>query len=267
MNVQGNSYTFIYASLMVVVVAALLSFVAINLQPLQKKNIRIEKKRDILSSIGVSSTAENADDLYEQYIKDESVIDIKGKAQEGVEAFNVNLKKELVKPPAERNLPLFKCEKNDSNFVVVPVRGKGLWGPIWGYIAMQENVEKIELEPDVVVETDSITGDTIRQETKQNFKEVKTYSTIYGAVFDHKGETPGLGAEINQYWFEEPFSGKKIFDKNGNFISIEVVKGGAPPDSRNAVDAISGGTITSKGVEAMLDTCLYNYTTYFKNKK
>ena len=93
-----------------------------------------------------------------------------GELQDGVVAFDVDLKKEMEKNASERNLPVFKCQKQDSTFLIVPVRGKGLWGPIWGYIAMLEENEKIELEPTIIIETDSITGDTIRRDIKQNFK-------------------------------------------------------------------------------------------------
>jgi Na+-transporting NADH:ubiquinone oxidoreductase subunit C len=123
-------------------------------------------------------------------------------------------------------------------FIVIPVYGKGLWGPIWGYVSFhKENI------------------------TKQGMPH---FNTIYGVMFDHKGETPGLGAEINQPSFMLPFRGKKIFDKDGSFVSVEVVKGGADPSSLHEVDGISGGTITSKGLEAMLDSCLSSYQTYFK---
>jgi Na+-transporting NADH:ubiquinone oxidoreductase subunit C len=83
-------------------------------------------------------------------------------------------------------------------------------------------------------------------------------------MFDHKGETPGLGAEINQPFFMDPFNGKKIFNEQGEFVSVDVVKGGADPSSPHQVDAISGGTITSKGLEAMLDSSLISYQNFFK---
>ena len=89
-------------------------------------------------------------------------------------------------------------------------------------------------------------------------------NTIAGAVFDHKGETPGLGAEINTGWFQEPFIGKTIFNEEGEFVSVEVVKGGADPSSMHQVDAISGGTITSKALEEMMIDCLAGYVAHFK---
>ncbi len=112
------------------------------------------------------------------------------------------------------------------------MRGKGLWGPIWGYIALSED-----------------------------------FNAIYGANFDHKSETPGLGAEINEQWFQDMFKGKNIFNEQGKFVSVEVMKGGAPDDAAHAVDAISGGTITSNGLENMIMDCLAPYQAYFEKNK
>ncbi|HQQ12675.1 MAG TPA: FMN-binding protein, partial [Bacteroidales bacterium] len=93
------------------------------------------------------------------------------------------------------------------------------------------------------------------------------FNTIYGAMFDHKGETPGLGAEIGQQWFIEPFKGKTIFDQNGKFTSIQIIKGGAADDNPHGVDAISGGTITSKGVEKMIFDNLGSYQAFIQTHK
>jgi Na+-transporting NADH:ubiquinone oxidoreductase subunit C len=110
----------------------------------------------------------------------------------------------------------------------MPLRGTGLWGPIWGYISLQPNM-----------------------------------NTVFGAVFDHQGETPGLGAEISTEWYQKYFIGKTLFQDSTKFVSIKVIKGGAKKDDSHAVDAISGGTITSKALEAMIDTCLVQYKTFF----
>jgi Na+-transporting NADH:ubiquinone oxidoreductase subunit C len=91
-------------------------------------------------------------------------------------------------------------------------------------------------------------------------------STIYGAIFAHAKETPGLGAEISEDFFQEQFPGKMIFNESGEFISVKVLKGGTDPDDPFAVDAISGGTITSVALQEMMYDCLGNYETYFKNK-
>lgn len=236
MNTQGNTYTFLYAAIMVIVVATILSVTAISLQPRQDKNKEIEKKSQILTTIGKGSDAAEAEDkdkfiedLYAKLITNTYVVNVEGEKVEGVDAFTVDLKKELDKPVEEQNLPVFEYSDGQSTKYILPVRGKGLWGPIWGYVALQEDM-----------------------------------NTIYGVVFDHQGETPGLGAEINQDWFEDPFKGDKIFNQEGEFVSIEVVKGGTSPDNPHGVDAISGGTITSKGLEAMLYDSLIKYKSFFK---
>ena len=238
MKVQSNSYTFIYATIIAFVVATGLALVSLALQPLQVKNVEVEKKQNILTSLRVISDKKNAEDLFEKYITTQFTINSKGEKVEGVDPFNINLREEMKKPADRRNLPAFEAAKNDSMFMVIPVYGKGLWGPIWGYMSFS-------LE-------DSVSNG------------MPHYSTVYGVMFDHKGETPGLGAEINQTPFQLPFRGKKIFDPQGNFISVKVVKGGADVGALNEVDAISGGTITSKGLEAMIDSCLVNYQSFFK---
>lgn len=227
MNRDSNSYTFIYASALVVLVAALLSIAAIGLKPAQSKNVRVAKKTDILKSVGIPSTAVDAEAKYEQYIKQTFIVNAQGNNVDGA-AFDVDLKAELTKPVAERQLPVYVSQlDNGSTKYILPVRGKGLWGPIWGYIAVNDDKQ-----------------------------------TIYGANFGHKGETPGLGAEIEKEFFQVQFKDKKIL-KNGQ-VSFAVAKGGAAPGDEYAVDAISGGTITSKGVEAMLIECLDAYSAFLK---
>ena len=225
----SNTYIYVFSIVMVVSVALLLSLAALQLKPFQDKNIEVEKKQNILASVRINSTVKDAVDLYAKYITESFVLNNKGEKQEGIDAFAIDMKVELGKPASERMLPVYVATlENGVKAFVMPLRGKGLWGPIWGYIS---------LEPDL--------------------------NTIYGAVYDHQGETPGLGAEINMEWFEDPFRGKTIFQDSTTFVSVKVLKGGAPKDDTHAVDAISGGTITSKGLEAMLDSCLVQYKTYF----
>ena len=227
MNRDSNSYTFIYASALVVIVAALLSIAAIGLKPAQSKNVRVAKKTDILKSVGIPSTAADAEAKYKQYIKKTYIVNAAGDEVDG-EAFDVDLKVELTKAVSDRLLPIYECLLDDgSKKYILPVRGKGLWGPIWGYIAVNEDKQ-----------------------------------TIYGATFGHKGETPGLGAEIEKEFFQVQFKGKKIL-KDGK-VKFTVAKGGAAPGDDYAVDAISGGTITSKGVQAMLLECLDAYSAFLK---
>ena len=225
MNVDSNFYTFGFATIMVVIVAALLSYAAIGLKPFQDRNIELEKQQNILSSIGINVERDLAEDAYSKYIKEELVLNYKGELVDG-SAFEIDLNKELKKDRVNQLLPLFISNIDGVKQYIIPLRGKGLWGPIWGFIALEEDV-----------------------------------NTVYGAVFDHKGETPGLGAEINQAFFQEPFVGKSIFDDK-DFTSIRVVKGGAPEGDNHAVDGISGGTITSDGVTDMLLERLNMYLPY-----
>jgi Na+-transporting NADH:ubiquinone oxidoreductase subunit C len=230
MNVDSNSYTFGFATMMVIIVAALLSYAAIELKPFQDTNIELEKQQNILSSIGVDVQRDLAKEVYSKYIKQEIVLNYKGEEVDG-DAFEIELKKELKKANSDQALPLFISNVDGFKQYIIPLRGKGLWGPIWGFIALEEDL-----------------------------------NTVYGAVFDHKGETPGLGAEINQSFFQEPFIGKSIFDGE-TFKSIRVVKGGAPEGDNYAVDGISGGTITSDGVTDMLLERLNMYLPYITRLK
>jgi Na+-transporting NADH:ubiquinone oxidoreductase subunit C len=244
MKVQSNSYTFIYSSVIVMLVATLLALAATALRPAQERNVEIEKKQNILSSVRIRSTREDVQPLYGQFISDSYTLNSKGEKISGIDPFTINMREELKKPAEKRNLPVFECTKNDSLFLIIPVYGKGLWGPIWGYISLVKD-KRSPADSTMFI----------------------PYKKIYGAVFDHKGETPGLGAEINQLTFQLPFRDKVIFNSKGQFTSIKVVKGGSNPSAGNEVDAISGGTITSKGVQAMIDTCLTRYQTYFKSSK
>ena len=224
---------------MVMLVATLLSFVAEQLKPFQEKNVEIEKKLDILRSVGIARDIDDVKDKdayveeeYEKNITKSFAVDVEGEQIQDVDAFRVNLKAELAKPPEERSLPVFiYVEEDGTEIYIMPMQGKGLWGPIWGYISLKEDM-----------------------------------STIYGAIFAHAKETPGLGAEINTEWYQAQYLGKKIFDEDGTFTSIRVVKGGADPADPHAVDAISGGTITSVALQEMMEVCLGNYKTFFKNK-
>jgi len=228
----SNRYIFTFSAIMVIAVATLLSLAATLLQPAQERNLEIEKKKNMLESINITATRENTETLYEKYIKEGFVINAKGELVEGVDAFTVVLKNEQKKPIDEQYLPVFKAVPDDGkNVIIIPVEGKGLWGPIFGYVSLESDM-----------------------------------NTIYGVNFDHKGETPGLGAEINTSEFESQFHGKKLFDSD-KFISVQVMKGGASEGDIHGVDAISGGTITSKGLQNMLFDCIEKYNTYLlKNR-
>ncbi len=247
MDSNSNSYIFIYSVVMVVIVAAVLSTAATVLKPMQEQNIRNEKMSAILASASIESTAKNAEELYNKYVTQELVVnangDIVGTYANGnldgdIRAFKVNLKTEQYKQRQGEDFvsPLYVVQNNGETLYVIPMLGKGLWGPVWGNVALKEDL-----------------------------------NTVAGIIFDHKGETPGLGAEITESGFEHQFVGKTIFKDNGDFISVKIQKGGAktlPADMQNhAVDAISGGTITSDAVSEMMKDCLNNYVPYIKNQK
>lgn len=228
-----NKYIFIFSSVMVVVVAVFLSLAATLLQPRQNRNLEIEKKKSMLESIGIASDGKNTEELYDKYIKESFVLNNKGEEVPGADAFTIDLKVEQKKSPEEQLLPVFRATPDDGEKVtIIPMQGKGLWGPIFGYVSLGSDM-----------------------------------NTIYGVTFDHKGETPGLGAEINTTGFESMFPGKKIFEGD-KLVSIGVLKGGAKKDDPHNVDAISGGTITSKGLQKMLSDDFGKYREYLiKNRK
>ncbi len=228
---MSNRYVFIYASVMVIVVALILSGAATLLRPLQERNMRIEKMQNILSTIHISAERAEAEELFNRYITVTKVVNHEGDEVEG-DAFEVDLQDENRKPVEERLLPVFIADVDGENYYIVPVRGAGLWGPIWGYLGLESDL-----------------------------------ATIAGANFDHASETPGLGAEIADRQFEEQFSGKRIYDEDGDFRPVTVIKGTAPPDDPHRVDGISGGTITSNGVTNMLRDGLEVYKSYFEKLK
>lgn len=235
---HSNKYILIYSIVMVVIVAVSLTIVAVQLKPAQDENIRIEKMQNILSSVNIPIAEipkKEIGALYDKYITSAVAVNVKGEETitDPARVFKIEVVNELKKPADQQSLPVFiaRLDNGDTAYVL-PLRGKGLWGPIWGYISLKSD-----------------------------------FNTIYGAMFDHKGETPGLGAEIGQQWFIDPFKGKTIFDQNGNFTSIHVIKGGAADDNPHGVDAISGGTITSKGVEKMIFDNLVSYQAFIQTHK
>ncbi|MBK9191248.1 MAG: NADH:ubiquinone reductase (Na(+)-transporting) subunit C [Crocinitomicaceae bacterium] len=227
---NSNSYTFIFAIVLVVVVGIALSAVAIGLKPYQDANAIIKKKMDILGALSIECTRENANEMYDKYILvDEcKVLNTQGQEVEG-EAFDLDIQKEFrdqTIKPEDRKFPLYVASVDGEKRYVLPMVGKGLWGPIWGYMAIKADK-----------------------------------SSIFGAKFDHKGETPGLGAEITQAFFYSQFESESI-SEGGVYKQIKIVKDGSGTQPFR-VDGITGGTITSKGVEEMLDRTLQVYVKYF----
>lgn len=242
-----NGYIFRYSAIMVIIAAALLSTAAMLLKPFQERNMAIDKMGGILASAQIPDVdASNAIQLFNEYVKEEIVINQSGEVIEAYKdgnmedgkAFKIDMKKELYKKSKGEpfELPLYVIEKNGTKSYIIPLRGVGLWGPIWGNIALNNDL-----------------------------------NTVIGVTFDHKGETPGLGAEIIADFFTNQFIGKTIFDKNNNFTSIMVVKGGItklPQNQRiHGVDAISGGTITSDAVSDMIENVLECYLPYLQKNR
>ena len=227
---NSNAYTFGFAILMVIVVGSLLAVASQGLKTRQEKNATDKKMMSILSAINIDATRENAQEMYNKYVIDSKIISGKDLS---AEAFNVDIKKEFRDKNisvSDRNYPLYICEKDSDKYYIIPVIGTGLWGPIWGFVALESD-----------------------------------FKTIYGANFDHKSETPGLGAEIKYASYSDQYTGETISDTTGSFQPIIVVKDGSGSGINSKVDGITGGTITSKGVEEMTTRTLEVYVNYFKS--
>ncbi len=231
MNRDSNAYTFIFAAVMVVVVAATLAFAATALKPMQDDNVRKEKMQNILNTIGIETDREGAQEKFDKYITQQLALKADGTVDEATDAFKIELNKELKKDVSEQRFPLFIADVDGKNYYIIPLRGAGLWNAIFGYIALEDDL-----------------------------------NTVKGTVFDHVGETPGLGAEITQGWFQERFKDEKILDNSGKLVGITVQKGytGGNDKDDNAIDAISGATITGDGVTDMILERLEHYLPYFK---
>ena len=230
-NKDSNGYTFMFAIALVVVVGAGLAAVSIGLKPMQDANQRVKKKMDILGALNIETDRTNAEAKYEEVIlaDDCIVLDSDGNEISGAIAFDVDIKKEYKNKnidPKDRQFPLYVASIDGGTKYVIPMVGSGLWGPIWGYVA---------------VDSDK--------------------NSIIGAKFDHQGETPGLGAEIKQNFFTSQYIGETLAS-GGTYKTIKVVKDGSGKDPAK-VDGITGGTITSKGVEEMVDRTLQVYVKYF----
>lgn len=231
-NKQSNVYTIVYITVMVIVVGAALALTAMSLKDKQTENAQADKMKQILMSVRIASDRASVVDDYHRYITSTLVVNEQGDTIEGADAFALNVAVEAKKPAAERELPVYVCTLPDAGVkYIIPLAGMGLWGPIWGYVSLDDDC-----------------------------------TTVYGAFFDHQDETPGLGAEITKPAFTDQFRGKQMF-KDDQFVPVTVVKKGqVPQGNQDYVDGISGGTITSKGVAAMLDDCLSPYKAFLESK-
>jgi Na+-transporting NADH:ubiquinone oxidoreductase subunit C len=245
LNKENNVYTIVFAIIMVIIVGGLLAFLATTLKPTQQTNVMNEKKQNILQATGFyedksSVTRESAGADFDKYVVRRITIDFEGNIKTDKtpadpidgndDAFNIDLRKEFsnVKDKKKRNYPIFVCEKDGERVYVISCSGKGLWDDVWGYIGLADDGK-----------------------------------TIKCAVFDHKGETPGLGSVITEAKFQNGFVGKVIAENN-SYKPIEVVKPGQPLDERK-VEGLSGATFTAKGVDEMMARNFEVYYNFFQN--
>ena len=221
-NKNSNAYIIIYTVVMVVIVGALLAFLATSLKPKQDANVLNEQKTSIMKAFG------EPDANFDEVVTVGSITDGEFVAVEDVTATFELLGDRKALAAVENNLPIFKMEKDGAEKFVLPIVGKGLWGDIWGYVSLAKVEGNVE---------------------------------ITGIVMDHAGETPGLGAEITTAKVQDMFKTKKLYDESGAF-AVRMQKGGAKNEYQ--VDAISGGTKTCDGVNAMLETSIGKYESFLR---
>ncbi len=242
-NTEKNSYTVLFAIIMVIVVGTILAFLASGLRPQIDENERFEKQQNILYAMGVNNNEGEGDvsfiptteveAQFSKFIKEQYVMNAKGEVQPNDEAYLINIKKQLaaVKKGEDASLPLFIGEKDGKKSYILPMYGKGLWDAIWGFVSLDEKM------------------------------------VIQGVYFDHKGETPGLGANIKLRFFMDDFNGEYVLDGT-QFKGVSVAKGNNDPLNKDKkdyeVDALAGATITGNGVSAMIKESLNLYKPYLQ---
>lgn len=220
-NKNSNVYIIIYTVVMVVIVGALLAFLATSLKPMQDANVLNEQKVSILKAFGEADA--NFDEVVTGRLVGGEFVAINAGDKAEEQAIFDLLGNRKALSEAEDNLPIFKLVKDGATKYVLPIVGKGLWGDIWGYVSLQQSDDNV---------------------------------VITGIVMDHAGETPGLGAEIATPTVQNAFQGKTLYNAEGEF-AVRMQKGGA--QNEHQVDAITGGTKTCDGVNAMLETSISKY--------
>ncbi len=242
MNTEKNSYTVIFAAVMVVIVGTILAFLSSSLSGKIDENKRLEKQQNILYAMGVNENegegsvsfvpTEKVAGEFSKYIKEQLIIE-GDKITKDDQAYLIDLKKQATaaKNGEVRKLPLFIGDKDGKTFYIIPMRGKGLWDAIWGFVALDDQM------------------------------------VVQGVYFDHAGETPGLGANIKQRYFMDDFAGETILDGT-KYAGIAVAKGNNDPLNEikddNEVDALAGATITGNGVSAMISESVNLYKDYLE---
>ncbi len=241
-NTEKNTYTVVFAIVMVIIVGSILAFLASGLSEKIKENERFEKQQNILYAMGVNENedegsvnfipTDRVEEAFSKYITQQWIIEGEEMTQDE-EAYLIDLKKQITaaKNGNTPKLPVFIGEKEGKKFYIIPMYGKGLWDAIWGFIALNEEM------------------------------------VVQGVYFDHKAETPGLGANIKQRYFMDDFEGESILDGN-RYAGIKVAKGNNDPVNQikddNEVDALAGATITGNGVSAMIRESVNLYKDYLE---
>ena len=235
MNTNSNIYTIVYASVMVVIVAFLLAFVSSALKRTQDKNVELDKKKQILAALNIRDLKDAAavEAKYNEVVEADMIINAKGDTiNAGAEKDQAGFKVENKGITAE-NLPIYICNVEGVTKYVVPMSGRGLWGGLWGYMAINEDC-----------------------------------ATVYGAYFSHESETAGLGSPIAEQKFQDQFCGKQLFaDTAATQVALTIVKKGQVKDAATEVDGLTGATLTTKGAAAMVTDGLQKYINFFNANK
>ena len=232
MNTNKNSYIIIYSAVLVIVVAFLLAYIFQALKPMQDVNVALDKKKQILAALNIRELGDvESAEKYKEVVKADMIVDANAQVVEAGEQGGENAAFKLNSADYRAGkLAVYDCEVDGKKKYVIPVYGMGLWGPIWGYIALDDDK-----------------------------------NTVFGAYFNHDSETAGLGAEIkdSKAW-QDQFIGKKIFSADGQKIAIAVKKKSDVKNPASECDAVTGATLTSDGVSLMLQDCFAKYVNFLK---
>ncbi len=231
---QSNTYIIIFMAITTVVVGGVLSIASQVLKPEQMKSVELDTKSQILGAVMTLDETMDIRNVYNSRINS-IVVNAKGEELEGVTAEEVDISKQFKVDPDQRQLPVFMFKKEGTDEVdayIFPVYGQGLWDNIWGYIALETDLE-----------------------------------TIRGVRFDHASETPGLGARITELVVQERFEGKKIYNDLGQLMSVQMLRSEKNPPDRlddHHVDGMAGATITGRGLNAMIQNYFRLYDMYIQ---
>lgn len=242
---RSNTYIILFSIALTIVLGGLLSLTSVGLKPAQDKQVELDTKKKILGAVMDISTIEDPNELLELYDRkvESLVVDYEGNEvttdEKGnpIVAEKISIQKNYRRDPAERLYPVFKY-KGDENpdqvdAYIFPMFGSGLWDWISGYLAVDSDL-----------------------------------NTVRGIAFDHKQETPGLGARITSAIIQGRYVGKELYNDQGELVSVTMVKGeGNAGLTEHQVDGMSGATLTAKGVNQMMEHYLKCYQPYIKKIK